>query len=198
MKLQELIRRNRSFRRFQEDAAITRETLLELIELARLSATAANRQPLKFLPACSPQTRELIFPCLGWAGYLRDWIGPADGERPSGYIIILLDKCIHDRSDCDHGIAAQSILLGATEMGLGGCMIGSIRKHELQEKLSLPSHLEILLVIALGQPAETVDLEEVPSLDAIEYWRDSEDVHHVPKRSLEELIVDPPNFIEGE
>jgi nitroreductase len=192
MKLKELIRSNRSFRRFQEEVVITRETLLELINLARLSASAANRQPLKFLTACSMQDRELIFPCLGWAGYLRDWTGPAAGERPAAYIIILLDTSIYDHSDCDHGIAAQSILLGATEMGLGGCMIGAIRKQQLRENLSIPPHLKILLVIALGKPAETVELEEVTSPDAIEYWRDDEEVHHVPKRSLEELIVNHP------
>ncbi len=197
MKLQDLILRNRSFRRFREEVAITREALLELINLARLSASAANRQPLKFLPACSPQARELIFPCLSWAGYLSEWPGPAAGERPSAYIIILLDTRVCDHSDCDHGIAAQSILLGAAEMGLGGCMIGAIQKQQLQEDLSLPSHLKVLLVIALGQPAETVRLEELPSPDNIEYWRDSEGVHHVPKRSLEELVVDLPVKLEG-
>ena len=129
--LKDLILKNRSFRRFQEDVAIDRDLLKELIDLARLSASSANRQPLKYLLSCEPELNAVIFPHLGWAGYLRDWDGPAEGERPSAYIIVLVDTDISKNASCDHGIVAQSILLGAVEKGFAGCMIGSIQKQEL-------------------------------------------------------------------
>ena len=124
-----------------------------------------------------------------WAGYLRDWKGPAEGERPSAYIVILGDTEISNSFGCDHGIAAQSIMLGATERGLGGCMIGSIKGHALRQTLRLPERFKILLVLALGKPAERVVLEDVGPDSDIKYYRDDEDVHHVPKRSLNELVL---------
>ena len=117
------------------------------------------------------------------------WSGPAEGERPAAYIVILGDTELARGFGCDHGIAAQSIMLGATERGLGGCMIGSIDRPELRQVLDIPERYEILLVLALGKPAETVVLEDVGPDGDIKYYRDDEDVHHVPKRSLDELIL---------
>jgi nitroreductase len=190
MMIRDLMIKNRTYRRFQQDAAIDRETLAELVDLARLSASAANTQPLKYVLSCEPQRNALIFGHLGWAGYLRDWPGPSEGERPSGYIIILGDTQISEFADCDHGIAAQSILLGAAEKGLGGCMIGTVRRRQLGEALGIPPRYKILLVLALGKPAEKVVLETVGLDGSIEYWRDADGVHHVPKRPLDELILD--------
>ena len=141
--------------------AIDRQTLEELIDLARLSASAANLQPLKYIISCERRKNALIFPNLVWAGYLENWPGPAEGERPSAYIIILGDTKVSKSFGCDHGIAAQSILLGATEKGLGGCMVGSIEKQQLRKALDIQPKYEILLVIALGKPKETVEIETV-------------------------------------
>ncbi|MHC4510463.1 MAG: nitroreductase family protein [Planctomycetota bacterium] len=188
--IRDLILKNRTYRRFQQDVAVERETLRELVDLARLSASAANMQPLKYILSCEPDRNAVIFRHVGWAGYLRDWPGPAEGERPSAYIIILGDTQISEFTDCDHGIAAQSILLGAAEKGLGGCMIGTVRRKQLCEALDIPSRYKILLVIAIGKPAESVTLETVGPDGCIEYWRDADGVHHVPKRPLDELILD--------
>lgn len=188
--IRDLILRNRSFRRFYEDYKIEFDTLKEFVNLARLSASAANLQPLKYILSCTPEKNALIFPCLAWAGYLKDWGGPKEGERPSAYIIILGDTEISKSFGCDHGIAAQSILLGATEKGLGGCMIGSIHRDHLRNALHIPERYEILLVLAIGKPKEKVVIEEVGPDGDIKYWRDSENVHHVPKRTLDEIIVD--------
>jgi nitroreductase len=189
--IRDLIRKNRSYRRFYHEAAIDIQTLRELVDLARLSASGGNLQPLKYILSCDPQKNALIFPHLVWAGYLKDWPGPSEGERPSAYVIILWDKELSRHSiGCDHGIAAQSILLGATEKGLGGCMIGSIDRYGLGKNLKIPRRYEILLVLALGKPKETVVIETVEPSGNIEYWRDSEGVHHVPKRPLDELIID--------
>jgi len=185
----ELIRRNRSYRRFYQDFVIGLDTLRELVDLARLSASAANMQPLRYVLSCDPPPNALIFPHLEWAGYLRDWPGPSEGERPSAYIIILSDTEISRSIGCDHGIAAQSILLGATEKGLGGCMIASIEREKLHEALKIPLCYEIILVLALGKPKETVIIETVGPDGDIKYWRDSEGKHHVPKRSLDDIII---------
>jgi nitroreductase len=187
--IKDLILKNRSYRRFYQDMPVSIDTLRELVDLARLSASAANKQPLKYILSCDPQRNALVFQNLAWAGYLKSWPGPEEGERPSAYIIILGDKTITQSFGCDHGIAAQSILLGATEKGLGGCMIGSVRKGELSQALAIPADYEILLVIALGKPKETVVLEAVRPGGDIKYWRDEQGVHHVPKRSLDEIIV---------
>ena len=187
--IKDLIVKNRSFRRFFEEVHIKHETLKELVDIARLSASGANLQPLKYILSCEPQKNALVFPTLAWAGYLKDWPGPSEGERPSAYIIILGDIEISKSFGCDYGIAAQSILLGAAEKGLGGCMIGSVQRERLHKVLEISSRYEILLVLALGKPKEKVVLETAEAGGSIEYWRDSEDVHRVPKRPLDEIIV---------
>jgi nitroreductase len=187
--LRDLVLRNRSYRRFDESHRIQHETLVELIDLARCTPSAANRQPLKYILSADPQTNERIFPCLTWAAYLKDWEGPAPGERPTAYIVILIDETIMKDWWCDDGIAAQTIVLGAVEKGLGGCMIGSIHKERLRQELTIPDHLKIRLVVALGKPAEHVVLEALKPGGDIRYWRDEEGVHHVPKRTLAEIIV---------
>ena len=190
MNIRELVLKNRSYRRFYGDHAIDRATLIELVDLARHSASGANLQPLKFFLSHTPEMKATIFPHLGWAAYLEDWHGPEEGERPSAYIIILGDKTIKQSFGCDHGIAAQSILLGAVEKGLGGCIMASVdRRDELIGALGLPENLLILLVLALGKPKETVVIDPLGPDGDIKYWRDADGLHHVPKRSLDELIV---------
>lgn len=187
--LKDLILKNRSYRRFDQSVSISKETLVEWVDLARCSASGANRQPLKFHLSADAETNASIFPNLGWAGYLADWDGPVEGERPTAYITILHDTGIANSAGVDHGIMAQSILLGAVEQGFGGCMIASVKdKEELADKLNIPEHLKILLVLAIGKPVEKIVIDPVADGD-IKYWRDEEQVHHVPKRSLEELIL---------
>ena len=188
-KLTDLIKDNRSCRRFYQDHAVTPETLKELVNLGRLSASGANLQPLKYILSCDPSKNAEIFSCLTWAGYLKDWPGPAEGERPSAYVVMLGDKRICDNAGCDHGIAAQSILLGAREQGLGGCMLGGINREALRDILAIPARCQILLVLAIGKPKERVELESVDADGSIRYWRDAEGVHHVPKRKLEDIII---------
>lgn len=185
----ELVLKNRSIRRFKEDFPVSSDILKELVDLARITPSARNMQPLKYIISSSDsKTNSIIFSALGWAGYLKDWQGPAEGERPSAYIIILGDKNITDNYWCDHGITAQTILLGAVEKGLGGCMIGTIDREVLYRELDIPKDFDILLVLALGKPVEQVVLETKDKNGDIKYWRDDQGIHHVPKRSLEELI----------
>jgi nitroreductase len=187
----DLIKQNRSFRRFHQNHVLDLETLTNLVDLARLSASAANLQPLRYILSVDSQKNSQIFSCLGWAAYLKDWNGPEEGERPSGYIIILSDsEKANDYVGYDCGIASQSILLGAREKGLAGCMIASIKRQQLRSLLNIDVRFKILLVIAIGEPKEEVVIETVGSDNSIRYWRDNAGVHHVPKRNLKDIIID--------
>ncbi|MCU0501780.1 MAG: nitroreductase family protein, partial [Anaerolineae bacterium] len=170
--LADLVLKTRSYRRFYEDIAISIETLRELVNLARLSASARNMQPLKYVLCCNRETNAAVFSTLAWAGYLTDWPGPVEGERPTGYIVVLGDTGLSQSFGVDHGIAMQSILLGATEQGLGGCMIGSIQRERLRAILQISEQYEILNVVALGKPKETVVIDPVGPDGNIKYWRD--------------------------
>jgi nitroreductase len=188
MNLKDIILRTRSYRRFNEEYRIPSDILERLVDLARVSASGANRQPLKYLVYDRPEECKRIFPSLLWAAYLKDWEGPSPGERPSGYIVILGDRSISVGFGVDHGIAAQTIMLGATEAGLGGCIIASVKRDQLREELGIPDQYDILLVLALGKPVEKVIIDEIKDND-VKYWRDAEMNHHVPKRSLGEIIL---------
>jgi nitroreductase len=185
----DLVQANRSCRRFYEDHPVDTKTLEELVNLARLSASGANLQPLKYIMSCQPRINAEIFSCLGWAAYLKDWPGPEPGERPSAYIVILGDSVISKEFGVDHGIAGQSMLLGAREKGLAGCILATINRKSLRKILNIESHLKILLVLAIGKPKEEIVIETVGPDGSIRYWRDSKGVHHVPKRLLQEIIV---------
>ncbi len=187
--MEELVKKNRSYRRFHEEEEVSHGLLKGLVELARLSASSANLQPLRYILSNDAEKNGLIFPHLRWAGYLKDWPGPSEGERPPAYIIVLGDLTVAKNFGCDHGIAAQSILLGAVEAGLGGCVISSIDRPGLAKALNIPQDYEILLAIALGRPKESVRLEEVGTDGDIKYWRSSDGVHHVPKRRLDDIIL---------
>ena len=188
-KITDLVRDNRSCRRFHQNHKIALETLKELVNLSRISASGANLQPLKYILSCDSKTNADIFSALAWAGYLKDWPGPAEGERPTAYIVVLGDTGITQDVGCDHGIAAQTIMLGAREKGLAGCMLGSINRKLLRDLLDVPEHLKILLVLAIGKPNEQIVLETLEPDGSIRYWRDSEGIHHVPKRKLEDIVV---------
>ncbi len=187
--IRDSLKENRTCRRFYQDVAVERKTLEELVDLTRLSPSTANMQSLKYILSCDPEKNALIFQYLGWAGALKDWAGPSEGEKPSAHIIILGDTEIRKGSTCDHGIAALSIFLGAREKGLGGCMHGSVKREQLSKALNIPSQYEILLVLSIGKPKEEVVLETLEPGVSFNYWRDSDNVHHVPKRRLEEIII---------
>jgi nitroreductase/ribosomal protein S18 acetylase RimI-like enzyme len=185
-----LVSGSRSVRRFREDVPVSREMLEELAGLARLAPSGGNKQPLKFMLSSGEPRNGMIFPHLRWAGYMQDWDGPAEGERPAAYIVILGDTEITESFGTDHGISAQTIMLGAASMGLAGCIVGSVDRKGLRVVLGIPVSYEILYVLALGYPAEEVVIEEVREGD-IRYWRSGDGVHHVPKRSLNEILFEP-------
>jgi nitroreductase len=188
MEMRELVSRCRSYRRFNAAIPITEGDLRELVSLARCVPSAGNRQPLKYVLSCTPAGNQRVFETLAWAGYLTEWPGPGPEERPTGYIVVCVDTTIAQNADVDVGIAVQTILLAAVAGGRGGCMFGAIKREELTERLGLPAHLSIALVVALGTPVEHVVLEDLPADRSIRYYRTADATHHVPKRGLDELI----------
>jgi len=189
MEIRTLLQKNRSYRRFEEDQPVSEETLTELVDLARYCPSGANRQPLKYMVVSDRMLNAEISDMLFWAKCLKDWPGPEPGERPGGYIIILGDTEISHSFWGECGIAAQTMLLGAVERGLGGCMIGAVNRPELCDLLQIPSRYEVMLVLALGVPKETVVVEEAVDPENTAYYRDEDGVHHVPKRPLAEVLL---------
>lgn len=187
--IEELIIKNRSTRRFDESAAVSLDTLRSLVNLGRICPSGGNMQPLKYLLSNEADMNAKIFDCLYWAGYLKDWDGPCEGERPAGYVVIVNDTEICKDPGCGVGICAQSIMLGAVEKGLAGCIFGSIDRKKLREVLSIGERYDISLVLALGKGKERIVLEDVEEGGSIEYYRDGDEVHHVPKRKLDDVII---------
>ena len=187
--LAQLVAQNRSYRRFNQTAPISMQTLKELVQLARLCPSAANRQPLRFILSTSAQDNAAIFDTLKWAAYLTDWNGPAEGERPTAYVIIVNTQKGWELAKYDQGIMAQTMLLGAVEKGLGGCMIGAFDREKLAEHCGLSEEMEPCLILALGKPIETVRVTALPEDGSIRYYRDEAGVHYVPKRDMSELIL---------
>lgn len=185
--IKELVKKNRSYRRFYQEKKLTRQQLMELVETARLTPSAANRQPFKYRIVCDKEENEKVFRLLGFAGYLKDWDGPSEGEKPTGYIVITCPENVND--EVDAGIVGQTMLLAATEAGFGGCFFGNVKRNELKAQLNIPSELKIVYVIAFGYPKEEVVLEDIPADGDIKYYRDENQVHHVPKKRIEDIVL---------
>lgn len=190
--IHDLVKLNRSYRRFHEDVSVSREDLVQLVDLARQSASGGNLQPLRYALSWTADRNQAVFSTLAWAAYFKDWAGPAAGERPAAYIIVLTEQGPGRERllFTDLGIATQNILLGAVERGLGGCIFHSVDRPALQAALAIPEKYQILHVIALGKPKEEVVIEEIPAGGDVKYWRDQAGVHHVPKLRLDDVLVE--------
>ncbi len=186
--LKDLVLKNRSYRRFYQSEKINKDQLLSWIDLARLGASGRNAQSLRYLIINNVNECEQVFQNLAWAGYLTDWNGPIVGERPVAYVIMLNDEKLSKNYFCDDGIAAQNLLLGAVEDGFGGCILRAFKESKLRDLLQIPEDYSMIQIIALGKPKEEIVIDEMKNED-IKYWRDENGVHHVPKRKLEDLIV---------
>lgn len=187
MSLHDLVTKTRTVRRYQEEKAISMDTLRALVDLARLAQCGANRQAIRYYLVTKPELREQIFPTLGWAAYLTDWEGPAKGERPAAYIIQVEDSNFPCLRPVDPGFAAQNLVLGAVEKGIGTCLIDNVKREVLAKVLQLPQGWRVLYVIALGIPAENVEIRPVTPEHDIKYWREGS-THCVPKRTLDDII----------
>lgn len=188
-KFRELLKSDRTFRRFDGERLLDYEQLKNLVELTRYCASGRNLQPLKYRIVTEPKECESIFPALKWAGYLNDWDGPSSGERPVAYLVQCLDTSLTQNLLCDDGLQLQAITLGAKAMGIGCCIIKSFNVESIKRELHIPNDMKPLYVVALGYPVEIVKIEDITSDGDIKYWRDTDGVHHVPKRVIEDLII---------
>lgn len=188
--LKDLVYGCRSYRRFYEEVKISEKELKELVDLARMTASTANSQALKFRLVNTPQENALVYDTLGWAGALPDWDGPEEGERPAAYIIVAEDTVLGKNKLIDTGITAQTIMLGAVEKGYGGCMLANVQREKLAQALDIDTQKYVIrLVLALGKPKENVQVVPLGETGDVKYYRDAEQVHYVPKRSLEEILL---------
>ena len=191
MKLTDLVKKSRSKRSFDANKKITKDDLLALCDLARNCPAAMNLQPLKYRLVTSEEECAKMIANTRWASSLEKKLPPI-GHEPSGFVVICHDLTVAEQKPIfaiDVGIVAQTMMLGATEMGFGGCIIGSGSPEVIAELLHLPKHLVPALVLGLGVPEETVVLTEARNGE-VRYFRDENDVHYVPKRPLSELIID--------
>lgn len=184
----ELLKSNRSYRRFDESARISDEEMREIVGLVRYCASGRNLQPLKYRLVTEPAECAALFEWLGWAGYLSDWDGPEPGERPAAYVVQCLDLNLTTSLLCDDGLQLEALTLGALTKGYGNCIIKSFNKERVSEVLGLGENLEPRYVVALGRPVEEVVIEDMRDGD-IKYWRDEHQIHHVPKRKVEEILL---------
>ena len=190
----DLVKQARSHRGFRQDRKVTRQELEHLVECARFTPAARNDQVLKYYLAEKPETVAAIQPLTKWAGALAELHLPRKGAEPVAYIVICLDGSLAENPtpyQRDVGIVAQTMLLAAVEMGLNGCMIGSFAAGELREKLGLPEAIKPQLLLALGEGTDRIDMTDVGEDGSTTYYRDAEDTHYVPKRTLEQLILNP-------
>lgn len=190
--LKELVKQNRSYRSFDGCYEISREILLDLVDCARLTPSTVNMQPFQYFLSYKPETNDIIYPLTAWGRLLPDFDGPAEGHRPTAYIIVCTDKTIGpnvERFRADVGIVSQTIMLAATEKGLGGCMIGNYNPEKVTEALNLPENLMPSLILALGKPDETITLTELEKGGSSRYYRIN-GKHYVPKRKLEDIITE--------
>ena len=188
----DLVTRSRSYRGYDSSRKISREELLSFIDCARLIPTGANRQPLRYYLAWEQEQLDLIQPLTRWAAALPERHLPDPDKRPTAFIVICVEtEWMPNPAACqkDVGIAAQTILLAAADTGLGGLMIANFDAKKLSEALELPDHLVPQLVLALGKPTETIVLTEAEPGGSLNYYRDEQDIHYVPKRRLDDLLI---------
>ncbi len=193
MSIRELVLFDRSYRRFDESVPVTRELLTDWVDTARLTNSSVNIQPLKYFVSAEKETNAIIRSHIYWARNLPDFNGPAEGENPTGYVVICVDSncsgATAERFAKDVGIAAQTIMLCAAEKGFGGCMMGNVDRDELKSELELPESCTISLVLAIGKPGERIILEEVDEGESVKYYRDENNIHYVPKRKLKDILL---------
>jgi nitroreductase len=181
----EKIKSRRTIRKYARKD-VPEEVLLKCVDAARLSPSGVNRQPLKYIIVNDQELLKEVFSTLSWAGYLPDY-KPSEEEMPRAYIVILLDKSLRKNPGHDAGIATMSVSIVAYDEGLGSCILGAVDREKLRKVLNVPDGLDIVLVVALGYPAENPVVDKMKDGN-IKYWLDENEVLHVPKRSLKDIV----------
>lgn len=185
----ELVRSNRTFRRYDASKALTKDLLVDLVEVSRFTPSGVNKQALRFAVSFEKDMNDKIFENVKWAGYLKEWPGPVEEERPTGYIVFLEDARYGSAMAEDVGIDSQTIGLYARSKGLGVCIFKSYNGEEIRKILGLDDNYKVVLVMSVGYPVEEVVIDDIREGEDIKYYRDSNQVHHVPKIVLDDILV---------
>lgn len=182
----EAIMARRTIRKFKQ-TPVPKEVLIKLADCGRMSASAANLQPIKYALIDKPELTEKIFPLTKWAGYLADGT-PKDGEKPPAYIAVIGDDSINKNAlENEAGLVMSSIMIAACGEGLGTCCLGAIQRDKINALLALPENLHTLYLIAVGFPAQNSRAEDISG--KCKYF-ETDDGIVVPKRPLSEIIID--------
>lgn len=187
--LKDLLIKNRSIRRFDSSKIISESTLRSLVELTRFCASGRNLQPLRYRLVTNPIECAALFPALAWAGYYKDWDGPEENERPVAYLVQCIDTELAQDCLCDDGLQLEAITLGATALGISGCIIKAFNVSALIESLAIPPRFKPRYVLALGYPSEKAEIVNLKPDGDIKYYRNESDTQCVPKRSIDTLLI---------
>lgn len=189
MKIYNTIVSRRTIRKFQQKP-IKLSVLKRIVNAGRLAPSAGNLQPLEYVIAVDDALRKKIFPNLRWAAYITPEGNPKDGERPTVYIIILVNKEISFGSffKYDIGASAQNITLAALEEGIGCCWIGSFNRKKIKNILKIPEQYSADLILALGYPLENPEYYDIEKGKSIKYHKDTWGVLHIPKRKTADIV----------
>lgn len=190
--IKDIVLKNRSYRGFDESYKFTKEEMVDFVDTMRLCASSANIQPLKFYISYEHDEVEAILKLTHFGGALPELHLPRTGMHPTAFIVICQDLDISsnlNQFQKDVGIVAQTALLQATEKGLGGLMIGNFQADDVRKMLGLDENIKPQLVLALGKPAENIVITDIPESGVTKYYRDKDDTHYVPKRKLEDVLL---------
>ena len=183
--LDTLLRRNRSYRGYDPSRVVTRDELMKLVEVTTLVPSGKNQQALRYR-LVTEEDSDKVLPLIRLGAALPELHLPFPGTEPRAFLVICSAVPENPVLDIDLGIAAQSLLLKAVEMGLSGIIIRAFDPARLQEALGLP--LTPLLVIAIGKGAENIFLKPVSAGESLTYYR-KDGVHFVPKLKAEDLVI---------
>ncbi len=142
------VKSRRSVRSYLPDA-VPKDKLDRILEAARLSPSAMNRQPWHFVVVTDKETRKALS-----SGHFAHFI-----EEAPVVIVGCADKdaspkwCVVDTT-----IAMQTMVLVATGEGLGTCWIGSFKEDEVKSLLGIPPSYAVIALITVGYPNEKPSL----------------------------------------
>jgi nitroreductase len=189
MLFRDLVTKGRNCMKFDGSTDFPEELLHDLLELACYVPSRGNLQPLKYLLVTDPFETGVLLSMLLPEGSFAGWSGVPDRDCPRAFIVIFGDLCLGSDFGMDSGIAAQSILLGATDAGYGGCIIPSFDREGISSHFGIPGIYQPLLVIALGKPAETLVIEQMSEDDTVRNRIDANGIRHIPKRVPGDVLL---------
>ena len=181
-----LLRRNRSYRGYDKACVVTMAQLRRIAEVCTKVPSGRNQQVLRFKLLTRDSGSEAMQGLYKLGGALPELHLPFPGTEPEAFIIICSTVTPDKWVNMDVGIAAQSMLLKAVEMGLGGICIGAFNKDKVTETFGLPC--EPVLILAIGKPAEKIELVPVRAGEPLKYYREN-GIHYVPKITADDLIL---------